>query len=126
MQKISTVEARAKRIFKKQLTFGLDLGDRCNSYCVLEEAGEIVLEQKPPTTPEAMEQTFGRMPRHGAGKVRYQFGWLELGKRKRMPPHPLFQNLSHCRTKTGARGFERFSFFWFLRDDVDIHGGRLA
>jgi transposase len=52
-----------KTIFKGQLTIGLDLGDRSSSYCVLDEAGEIILEQKLPTTPEAMKQTFGRMPR---------------------------------------------------------------
>ncbi|MFZ0333310.1 MAG: IS110 family transposase [Candidatus Acidiferrales bacterium] len=63
MQKISTVQAGGKRIFKKQLTIGLDLGDRCSSYCVLDEAGEIVLEQKLPTTPEAMKKIFGGMPR---------------------------------------------------------------
>ena len=63
MQKISTVEARGKRILGKQLTIGLDLGDRFSSYCVLEAAGEIVLEQKLPTTPEAMRKTFGTMPR---------------------------------------------------------------
>src|SRR5215469_17317889 len=63
MQKISTLQVRGKRIFKKQLTIGLDLGDRCSSYCVLDEAGEIVLEQKLPTTPEAMKKTFGRILR---------------------------------------------------------------
>jgi transposase len=63
MQKISTVQARGKRIFKGQLTIGLDLGDRWSSYCVLEEAGEIVLEQKLPTTPKAMKKVFGRMLR---------------------------------------------------------------
>lgn len=63
MQKISTVQAHGKRIFKKQLTIGLDLGDRSSFYCVLDEAGEILLEQKLPTTPEAMKETFGRMPR---------------------------------------------------------------
>jgi transposase len=56
MQKISTVQVRGKRILKKQLTIGLDLGDRCSSYCVLNEAGEIVLEEKVPTTPEAMKK----------------------------------------------------------------------
>jgi transposase len=63
MQKISTLEVRGKRIIEKQLTIGLDLGDRCSSYCVLDEAGEIVLEQKLPTTPEAMKKVFGRMQR---------------------------------------------------------------
>src|SRR5437879_11641213 len=64
MQKISTMRRSGNRILKKrQLTIGLDLGDRFSSYCVLDEAGKILLEHKLPTTPEAMEQTFGRMPR---------------------------------------------------------------
>jgi len=63
MQKISTVRRGAKNVFKGQLTVGLDLGDRFSSYCVLDENGEIILERNLPTTPEAMKQTFGRMPR---------------------------------------------------------------
>ena len=63
MQKISTVRRRGKNISKGQLTIGVDLGDRFSSYCVLDEAGEIIREQKLPTTPEATKQTFGRMPR---------------------------------------------------------------
>ena len=63
MQKITTVRTGSKNVFKGQLTIGLDLGDRFSSYCVLDENGEIVLEQKLWTTPEAMKQTFGRMPR---------------------------------------------------------------
>jgi len=63
MQKISTMRTSGRKIFKGQLTIGLDLGDRSSSYCVLDEAGEIILEQKVPTTAEAVEQTFKRMPR---------------------------------------------------------------
>jgi transposase len=63
MQKITTVRIDAKNVFKGPLTIGLDLGDRSSSYCVLDEAGEILLEQKLPTTPGAMKQTFGRMLR---------------------------------------------------------------
>src|SRR5215471_19162146 len=63
MQKISTMRTRGEKIFKGQLTIGLDLGDRSSSYCVLNEAGEVILEQKLPTTPEAMRQTFAKMPR---------------------------------------------------------------
>src|SRR3974390_1069351 len=62
MQKISTMQTGGKNIFKGQLTIGLDLGDRSNAYCVLNEAGEIVLEHKLATTPEAMKQVFGSMP----------------------------------------------------------------
>jgi transposase len=51
-------------IFKgHKLTIGLDLGDRWSNYCVLDEAGEVLLEQKLATTPEAMKQTFARIPR---------------------------------------------------------------
>ena len=63
MQKISTMQTNAKNIFEGQLTMGLDLGDRSSAYCVLNEAGEIVLEHKVDTTPEAMKQVFGSMPR---------------------------------------------------------------
>jgi transposase len=52
-----------KNIFQGQLTIGLDLGDRFSAYCVLNEAGEIVLEHKLATTPEAMKQVFASMPR---------------------------------------------------------------
>jgi predicted NBD/HSP70 family sugar kinase len=37
-------------------TIGVELGDRSSAYCVLNEAGEIVLEHKLATTPEAMKQ----------------------------------------------------------------------
>jgi transposase len=62
MQKISTMRTSGKNIFEGQLTIGLDLGDRSSSYCVLNEAGEIVFEHKLATTPEAMKQVFARMP----------------------------------------------------------------
>ena len=53
MKKISTVQAFSNEIFKGQkLTIGLDLGDRWSFYCVLDEAGKIILEQKIPTTTE--------------------------------------------------------------------------
>jgi transposase len=51
-------------IFKgHKLTIGLDLGDRWSFYCVMDEAGQIIVEQKLATTPEAMKQTFGKIPR---------------------------------------------------------------
>ena len=63
MKKISTVEVERIQIFKEdQLKIGLDLGDRWSFYCVLDEAGKIILEQKVATTPEAMKQSFGKIP----------------------------------------------------------------
>lgn len=63
MQKISIVRTSGNKIFKPQLTIGLDLGDRSSSYCVLNEAGEMLLERKLPTTPEGMKETFAGIPR---------------------------------------------------------------
>ena len=63
MRKISTIEISGKSILQQQLTIGVDLGDRSSAYCILNEAGEIVLERKLPTTPEAMKETFGKMAR---------------------------------------------------------------
>jgi len=61
MKKISTTTAKAFSKMQK-LTIGLDLGDRSSWYCVLDERGELVLEQQLSTTPKAMEEVFGRMP----------------------------------------------------------------
>jgi transposase len=64
MRKISTVRVKESVISKgSKLTIGLDLGDRWSFYSVLDEAGEVILEQKVATAPEAMEQAFGRMTR---------------------------------------------------------------
>jgi transposase len=64
MKKLSTVAIDIIEIFKgHQLTIGLDLGDRTSHYCILNEAGEVILEQKLPTTPEAMKQAFAKIPR---------------------------------------------------------------
>jgi transposase len=64
MQKISTRQVFGNEIFKEQeLTIGVDLGDRSSAYCILNEAGEIVFEHKLATTPEAMKQVFGSLPR---------------------------------------------------------------
>src|ERR1700733_10429976 len=39
------------------------VGDRSSFYCVLDEAGEVLLEQKVSTTPKAIQEIFGAMPR---------------------------------------------------------------
>ena len=64
MKKTSTVRVNGNVIFKgHKLTIGMDLGDCWSYYCVLDEAGKIILEQKVATTAEAMKQTFERIPR---------------------------------------------------------------
>src|SRR6516165_99709 len=63
MQKISTMQACESKNFQPgQLTVGLDLGDRWSFYCVLDESGKVILEQKLATTPEATKHTFAKIP----------------------------------------------------------------
>ena len=63
MKKISTVAAKQSRNFPQpKLTIGLDLGDRTSWYCVLNEQGEVVQEQRLSTTPKAMKELLGGMP----------------------------------------------------------------
>ncbi len=64
MKKGSTAAVRqAKNFSEQKLTIGLDLGDRSSWYCVLDEAGVILLEQRLSTTPKAMREVFDGMPR---------------------------------------------------------------
>ena len=64
MKKVSTVAAKQHKDFSQPtLTVGLDLGDRNSWYCVLDEAGQIQLEQRVRTTAKALQEVFGAMPR---------------------------------------------------------------
>ena len=63
MQKLGTRRVMGRKIPEgHQLTIGLDLGDRWSFYCVLNELGEVVREEKLPTTPDAMKRTFETLP----------------------------------------------------------------
>ena len=64
MRKPSTTALRRiGKLQDGQLTIGLDLGDRSSFYCVLNGAGEVILERKVATSPEAMKETFSKMAR---------------------------------------------------------------
>jgi len=64
MKKVSTAAVKATQKFSQpKLTIGLDLGDRSSWYCLLDEVGEVVSEQKLSTTWKAMGEVFGGMPR---------------------------------------------------------------
>jgi transposase len=64
MKKVSTVAAQTSRkISQQNLTVGLDLGDRSSWYCMLDESGAVLQEQRLSTTPKAMREGFGAMPR---------------------------------------------------------------
>jgi transposase len=63
MKKVSTAAGKTAKNFRgHELTVGLDLGDRSSWYCVLDEAGEVLLEQRLGTTPKAIKEGFGGMP----------------------------------------------------------------
>ena len=64
MKKVSTVVTKKGRHFSQPtLTIGLDLGDRNSCYCVLDDAGQIQLEQRVRTHGKALREVFGAMPR---------------------------------------------------------------
>ncbi len=63
MKKVSTTLAKQGRnISQQKLTIGLDLGDRHSWYCVMDEAGQIQLEQRVVTSAKALREVFGAMP----------------------------------------------------------------
>jgi transposase len=64
MKKVSTAATKQSRnISQQKLTIGLDLGDRNSWYCVVDEAGQIQLEQRVGTNAKALREIFGTMPR---------------------------------------------------------------
>jgi len=63
VNKSSTVMMSGNEILKHtKLTIGMDLGDRATRYCVLDEAGDVILERSIPTTKKGMEQVFSAIP----------------------------------------------------------------
>jgi hypothetical protein len=78
MKKVSTAAAKQSRNFsQQQLTIGLDLGDRSSCYCVLDETGHIMVEQKISTTAKALQAGFGAMPR---SRIALETGMLTVGQ----------------------------------------------
>ena len=68
MKKVSTAVVTATKNFSQpKLTIRLDLGDRSSWYCLLDEAGEVLLEQRVSTTPKAIREVFGAMPHSRIG-----------------------------------------------------------
>jgi hypothetical protein len=53
-----------------QLTIGLDVGDRSSFYCVLNGAGEVILEAKVATHPEAMKNIFEKIRNLTARRIK--------------------------------------------------------
>jgi hypothetical protein len=66
MKKISTVTIEKIQIFKgKQLTIGVDLEDRTSHYCVLNEAGKVIVASNLPTKPKRIQQDSTQPDRAG-------------------------------------------------------------
>ena len=63
MKKITTATGRRTGKVQEQqrLTIGLDVGDRSSFYCVLNGAGEVILQAKVATRPEALKEAFGTL-----------------------------------------------------------------
>jgi transposase len=59
------------KLHGERLTIGLDLGDRSSFYCVLNSAGEVILEERVTTSPDAIKKTFEKMP---AGRIALETG----------------------------------------------------
>ena len=64
MKKVgTTARKRSRNMSGQRLTIGLDLGDRNSWYCVLDEAGQIQLEQRVRTTEKGLCEVFRAMAR---------------------------------------------------------------
>src|ERR1700687_1778929 len=64
MKKVSTrAAAQSRNISQQKLTIGLDRGDRNSWYCMVDDAGQIQLEQRVRTSAKALQEVFGAMPR---------------------------------------------------------------
>lgn len=63
MRVVSTAAVKARKNFSQRKLIGLDLGDRSSWYCLPDQVGKVRWEQKLGTTPKAMREVFGSMPR---------------------------------------------------------------
>ena len=87
MKKISIVGAeQSKNISQQKLTIGLDLGDRNSWYWVVDEAGQIQLEQRVGTNAKALQEVFGAMPRSRIALVGCNVRSMNPEKAERLSP----------------------------------------
>lgn len=65
MDKSSTVKMSGKEILKQgKLTIGMDLGDRSTRYCVLDQAGDVILERSLAQSQRPTEEKQNRLDAH--------------------------------------------------------------
>ena len=102
MKKISTVAKRGNEIFKEhKLTIGLDLGDRSTHYCILNEAGEVILEHRLPTTPKGIHQVFDGIPR---SRIALETGVHSPWVSRQLDPVGARSDRSPCAQRATHRG----------------------
>ena len=53
---------KTRKASEKNLTVGIDLGDRSSSYCILNEAGEVLRASTVATTKKDLNRVFGALP----------------------------------------------------------------
>ena len=71
MKKVSTAAVKTTKNFSQpKLTIGLDLGDRNSWYCVLDESGQIQLEQRVRTNAKSSARWRGAESRWKSGRIR--------------------------------------------------------
>src|SRR5467141_5000189 len=64
VKKVNPGAKNRNEIFKQpQLTIGVDLGERISHYCIVDETGNVILEQGVPTTPKGIQQVFSKISR---------------------------------------------------------------
>jgi hypothetical protein len=91
MKKVSTIAVKQSNNFREQrLTIGLDLGDRSSWYCVLDESGTVLLEQRlrvaapaETRTPNLyrVDEIAHRRVRMEGWRQRLGFCWIVAGSR---------------------------------------------
>src|ERR1700688_2725843 len=67
----SPTQRSVRKTQQRELTIGVDLGDRTSRYCVLDGAGNVLLERSTATTKKALAQAFGSM---GASRIAVEVG----------------------------------------------------
>jgi hypothetical protein len=71
VKKNRTVLTDRNEIFNEpKLAIGLDPGDRCSHYCILEWTGNVILEQNLPASPKGIDQVFRMTQAHREIEVR--------------------------------------------------------
>jgi transposase len=61
-QTLATAPPICSPASRPQEVIGIDLGDRWSRYCVLDQVGTVVEEDRVRTTPEALQAKFGELP----------------------------------------------------------------